>query len=114
MAVTAATIKNRFSEFSGVIDGDVEILIAEAQRQMSESNWGSKFDDGVSWLTAHLLLNLPKGITAAAGRVTAKKVSKLSLNFSSGAALTDDALGSTAFGKSYLGLRGLIFSNRVL
>ncbi len=114
MTVTAATIKERFPEFATVISGDVESLIAESKRQMNESAWGSKFDDGVSWLTAHLLLNLPSGSTAAPGSVTTKKVSKLSLSFRAGAALTDDALGSTAFGKSYLGLRKLTFPSRVL
>ena len=61
MTVTSADIKERFPEFATVNDGDITVIIAEAARQVSTDAWGPRADDGVKFLTAHLLTNLPPG-----------------------------------------------------
>ncbi len=114
MTVTSASIKERFPEFGSVIDGDVVTIIAEATRRVNVAAWGSRADDGIMWLTAHLLLNLPLGSKASKGALTGKKVSKLDLRFASSATFANTVLGSTAFGREYMSLRSLVFADRRL
>lgn len=114
MAVTPADIKERFPEFATRNDGDITVIIAEAARQVNAVAWGARADDGIQWLTAHLLLNLPKGSKANSGSVTSKAVSKLSLGFSSAMMFAESSLGATVFGKEYMTLRGYVFADRRL
>ena len=55
MAVTAATMKARWAEFSAVDDSVVTAAIAEATRRTDARVMGDRFDDAVSLLAADLL-----------------------------------------------------------
>jgi hypothetical protein len=114
MAVSVDDIRGKFTEFKNIAASDIQAAIDEAGRRVNTTVWGNKADDGITWLTGHLLVVFKKGSKMQAGPVTSKKVSKLSLTFATGAALTNEILGATAFGREYIALRGTIFAPRVL
>lgn len=56
---TAATFKAIFPEFSGCPDALVTARIAMAEQRTPAGVWGVHEDQGVLWLTAHMLALLP-------------------------------------------------------
>lgn len=61
MTVTAASFKTAFPEFSSADSSLVTIKIAAAELQINTTVWGSRYDEGVMWLTAILLVSSPYG-----------------------------------------------------
>ena len=112
MAVTAADVKTIATEFAAVDNSRVEIFIAQAERRTNRGAWGAKADDGVIYLTAHLLkLDELQG-GAPAGPVTARRVRDVSWAFA--APMSKDGLASTAWGRRYQELLSTVFGGRVL
>jgi len=60
MALSAATFKAAFPEFSQLGDPVVDAKLAQAARQMDETVWGAKYDDGQGQKAAHLLALSPE------------------------------------------------------
>jgi hypothetical protein len=69
MAVTSTTFLTRFPEFSNLETAVVEGAIAEAQRFCSSEVWGDQHDDGVNYLSAHLLASRTQAIGQQIGAV---------------------------------------------
>ena len=61
MAVTYTSFKAAFPEFTPAEDSLVTTKIAAAQLQINSTVWGSRYDEGVMWLTAILLASSPYG-----------------------------------------------------
>lgn len=61
MAVTVQSFKNAFSEFRKADSSEVEAKIGFAQQRITATVWGDKYDQGVMYLTAHLLSVAPAG-----------------------------------------------------
>lgn len=117
--VTGTNFLLRFPEFTGAAPDPTvaqldTLLIPEAVRQINESGWGTRFDDGVNWLTAHLARLFSDGAGGGTGAVESKTVSKLKITRKTSSALADDALATTKYGIYYLGLRRLVFVGRAL
>jgi len=65
MAVDLASFLRRFPEFeSAKSSGMVEEAILEAGRNVDSGVFGDKTDDGIRWMTAHLLAIGPFGQNA--------------------------------------------------
>lgn len=117
MSVTAKDIKDSFAEFAGLSDQLVERFLAQAQRRVSTTQWGDKADDGVLWLTGHLLKvesQIRSGSSAAAGPISQKSVGDLSVSYAVPSDIRNNFLASTTYGQQFIELKRLIFPSRII
>jgi hypothetical protein len=117
VAVTAQDVRETFSEFATATDALIDRWLDQANRRVNATQWGAKADDGVLWLTAHLLKlekSLRSGAGAPAGPISSKKVDQITVTFKVPDSLAGDFLASTGYGQYFLSLRKGIFSERVL
>ena len=128
-SLTPATFRVRArGVFDSVEDEEIQLTIDEACRYVSEENWGERFDDGVFYMTAHILTELALlesaagdgGAAASGNAVPAGPVSsesilqwRVSYAVSEGGAF-DDALATTTWGRQYLARCHRVFSNRLI
>lgn len=70
MAIDAATFKGEFPIFARTDDALVATKLAHAANRIDQRVWGSKYQDGVFYLAAHLLSVEPNGQNA---RLTSKE-----------------------------------------
>lgn len=61
MSWSAATFKERYTEFAPTADAVVTAALAEATRRTNATGFGARFDDAVALLAAHLLAMSPGG-----------------------------------------------------
>ena len=61
MTVDADSIRADFEEFSDLTDAQIDPKIADAVAIVSVSTWGTLVDQGVKYLTAHLIAMSPLG-----------------------------------------------------
>lgn len=115
--IVAADIKEKFPGVFDSLDDDlIELYIDESELVVLESKWGDFYDLGLLYLTAHLLLTMPKGATSggagAPGPVSSRRVGDVAVGYStvgSGKApISDLQLASTSYGQRYLYYRRLI------
>lgn len=64
MPIDAATFKAEFPVFARTDDVLVEAKLRNAVNRVSECVWGTKYQDGVFYLAAHLLTVEPNGQNA--------------------------------------------------
>lgn len=118
MAVTVADIKTRFPAFSGVDASVIERLIDEACRSHCEEAWGGKSDDGLAYLTAHLIAAFGDSCSVdalGAGPITSSKEGQVSSSISPLVVpdiFRKDDLSTTPYGRRYLSLRRNLFVGR--
>jgi hypothetical protein len=113
VAVTAADVKERFPEFSSVPDSRISDFIAEAGRLVSIPQWGqTRADDGILYLTAHLLAFDASGGGLAGGAVQSRTVGDVSESYAVGDAFSGSVLGATAYGRHFLELQRRVFVTR--
>ncbi len=70
MTVTATTFVTRFPEFGNIETAVVTATVAEANRMCDSDVWGEKHDDGVNYLTAHMLALRTDAIGQQVGAVS--------------------------------------------
>lgn len=117
MSITAQDIKETFPEFTGLSSVVVERWLTQAERRVNRVQWSGKADDGVLWLTAHLLkvqCTLSSGGMMPPGPITQKKTGDLSESYATPSAFGRSQLSSTTYGQYFLDLQRGIFSSRVL
>jgi hypothetical protein len=137
MTVTAETVRTYAPEFaddSNPTDERIDLFIAEAMRYVSSSAWSARYDDGVLFLTLHLMTMwyraqpasgaaVGSGGTAAVGPIHWAQVDNQQLGFSSPSASagaksvkrdTDSWYEASAWGQKYTSLRRLVFAARAL
>lgn len=118
MTVVAQDLRDHFPEFDTLSDAFIERWLDQASRRVNDTQWGEKADDGVLWLTAHLLklqCQISGGATAAAGPISQKRVGDLSVTYAlPKGRLSESFLASTTYGQYYLDLLRTIFPTRVL
>ena len=115
MAVTAQTIKDRFDQFDDLDADVIDLAIAESERRINRGQWGpSKADDGVSYLTCHLLTLGQKGDALAPGPMTSKRVGGVAAAFATPEIFKRSALSATAHGRYFLDLQSTLFPTRKL
>jgi len=108
--ITATSFKTRFPEFTSIADARIELFIEDAVLVLNEVNWGTKYDLGLYYLTAHYLALGEKssvGNSGSNGQVASKAVDGTSISYNN-ATLTgvdDSYYSSTSYGQRYLQLR---------
>ncbi len=110
MAVTPTLFKTRFPEFSTETDARVQLFLDDATVVLNVSFWSTKYDLGISYLTAHYLALANKselGSTGSGGVVTGRAVDGASVNYGTATPLdmSDTYYSSTVYGSRYLALR---------
>ena len=61
MSVTVHRFRLAFPEFKRTPEATIKEKIRSAALRVNASIWGDKADDGIMWLTAHLLSVAPMG-----------------------------------------------------
>ncbi len=109
MSITAAEFKIRFPEFVGETDARVNVFIADAVLVVNESQFGTKYDLGLYYLTAHYLYMANKsadGSTTVGGPIASRAVDGTSVSYQTVG--TDNEwknyLLTTTYGQRYLAI----------
>jgi len=110
MSITVNEFKTKFPQFAAVPTDSVQESIDEAVIILNETYWGTKYDLGLMYLTAHLLTlaqNAENGNSGSAGQVSGKAVDGTSVNYA--VPIPDNSgdafYSSTYYGQRYLTLR---------
>ena len=114
MAVTAAQLKAKLTEFATTADATVEAAIAEAELRTNRPAWGVKGDLAVIYMAGHVLKSLAStssggGASGPLQSLTAGPVSKTYAV----PAFALDPTGSTSYGRLWLELRASLMVPRV-
>ena len=114
MTVTASSFKAALPEFASVDDAVVERWLAEATRHHSTTQWGPKSDDGLIYLTAHLItsFSVDGGDEPGAGPVTSEREGQVAVAYKISSVFTEDEFGSTKYGRRYASIRKTVFTTR--
>lgn len=111
MAITPADFKIRFPEFDSVDDSRIQLFIDDSVLILNETYWGTKYDLGLYYLTAHYLTVATRMANGnsddASSSVTGKAVDGTSVTYGSPVINdgSDDFYNASAYGKQYLALR---------
>lgn len=121
MAVTPASFKALFPEFSSQTDPRVQLFLDQASRRVDAATFGARADDALSYLTAHLLAVAntagQAATSGASGPVSSKTVGPLSVSFASNwgsASGSGDNYQATYYGREYLTLVKLAIATPLL
>jgi len=116
MAVTPATIREVLTEFAQVSATRIQIFLDFAEQQLNAQAWGNKADQGLIYLTGHLLKIDAEAASGggAAGPVSAESVGQVSASYQIGESFADSEFGSTVYGRRYLELAKTVFACRCL
>lgn len=114
MSVNASSFKAALPEFASVDDAIVERWLAEATRHHNITQWGLKSDDGLIYLTAHLLASFAQGgfDEPGAGPVTSEREGQVAVSYKVSSVFTEDEFGSTKYGRRYASIRKTVFTTR--
>lgn len=110
MAITPASFKLRFPEFSSEDDSRIQLFIDDSVIILNETFWSVKYDLGLYYLTAHYLTlaNLSEaGNKTAPGQVSSRSVDGTSVSYNRVTLSNenDAYYASTIYGQRYLALR---------
>ena len=121
MAVDATELKARFPEFACLDDSVITRWLTEAARGVNATQWGGKYDDGLSYLTAHLIVTFEAERLGTgepgAGPITSEKEGPISYSISPlvvAEKFRQDSLGGTKYGRRYRELLSTIFVTRCI
>ena len=106
--------KKDFPEFEATANDVVTRFIGKAEIRVNQIEWGNKADDGIGFLTAHLLKRLQQGDGAASGPVASEKVGDIAVSYGVSDDFKGRELASTVYGRQYLDLQGEVFASRVV
>lgn len=109
MTVTAASFKAdaRFSEFSAVADAVVTSWLTTCAQDMNPDRWGSKYDEGLAFLTAHtmVMMGVVTSSSSESPSIKSKTVGPVKLEYDVGVSAgagNDSDYESTTYGQMYL------------
>ncbi len=112
--LTVSNFKTDFPEFEAISNATVSRFITKAECRVNRMEWGKKADDGVGYLTAHLLKRLAQGDGAASGPVASEKVGDIAVSYGVSDDFKNRELASTVYGRQYLDICGEVFPSRVV
>lgn len=112
--LSISEFKTDFPEFESTDNATVTRFIGKAEIRVNRTEWGNKADDGIGFLTAHLLKRLEQGDGAASGPVASERVGDIAVSYGVSDDFKNRELASTAYGRSYLDLQGEVFAARVV
>lgn len=119
MSVTPASIKTFAPEFVALTDPVVQAAIDQAERRTSRTQWAGKADDGVTYLTCHLLAvaaQVASSGSGGQGALTSQRVGPLARSFANpfeGAPYTQAWFALSKYGLAYVEIRSLVFVDRI-
>jgi len=113
---TLADFQAKFPTLGSEDETLITDCLAEASREVSATAWGTRSDDGILWLAAHILQKLLDSATSDVGAITQMKVGDRSVSFASSSSSGDgsDWYSTTKYGTRYIALRKLVFGSRKL
>ena len=110
--MTASDIKARFPEFANEVDERIDIFLSDAETFVVDTVWGKLYDQGIAYLTAHLLSLSSKtasGDESPSAEVASESVDGVSVSYATSQTVGSDSYyASTQYGKTYLALRSQI------
>lgn len=109
--MTAADFKTRFPEFSTVDDTRIELFIADAILEMSAAAWGTLYEKGQAYLTAHLLTmatSTESGNSGTLNALASHSVEGVSESFAVPSSDGSNTYQATAYGQEYYRLVKII------
>lgn len=115
ITVTPAEIITRLPEFAGLTAVAIQPWLDQAILRVNETEWAGKANEGVIFLTAHLLRYFtdPDCAEPDAGAVSAEREGAVSTSYAIADHIKDGgALASTKYGRHFLTLRRELFVNR--
>jgi hypothetical protein len=109
MAITPASFKTLFPEFAAEDDARIQIFIDEAVTVLNESYWGTKYDYGLYYYTAHTLALATiteDGSIGSMGLIGSKGVDGTSISYTNATpnSQSENYWASTSYGQKYLQL----------
>lgn len=119
MSITAADFKTRFTEFASVDDARINLFIADAVLELNEAAWGSLYNKGLLYLTAHLLqigTNTANGNSGSVSQVASQSVEGVSISYNAigqNSSTSDLSFLSTAYGQEYARLKKIISTGAI-
>lgn len=111
--ITPESVRALAPELAAVPDERIQFFINQAERRVNRDAWGARADDGVTYLTAHLVTQAGKGAGADPGPVSSVSVGEVSQSYAVPSDL-QGSLGATHYGREFLEMRGLVFACRVV
>ena len=114
MTVVPADVITRFPDFELVENVRIQEFIDEAERNVKRSVFGSRDDDAVIFLTAHLLEIDDGGSDGSVGPVQSEKVGPLSRSHAVPSVFDDSMLATTNGGRMFKDLIRNSFADRVI
>lgn len=113
MSITAAEFKIRFPEFVSESETRIDMFIEDAVVVLNEAYWGAKYNLGLYYYTAHILVlanRTDSGNVGSVAPVSGRSVDGASVSYSTGNMATggndgDAWLNSTQYGQRYIALR---------
>lgn len=105
--ITATDIKARFpGAFTSISDALLETVIVEASLEISEGLWGTYYDTGLLYLSAHIASMSAMGASSASvsGPVSSKRIGDVSISYATPQGGVS-AINSTSYGQRFLELR---------
>lgn len=110
MAIDPALFKVRFPEWVSVADATIQMWIDDAVTILNESHWGTKYDLGLYYLSAHFLAlgeTSAVGDGASVNGVSSRGVDGTSIGYNVLAPenQSDAYYASTTYGQRYLHLK---------
>jgi hypothetical protein len=118
--ITPDDFKLRFpTVFDAVDNSRVQLFIDLSALEISESQWGNFFDEGMSQRVAHVITVDLRNATSPnqdSGTVTSKSIGKIKLTYATGAqtVITNEDLKSTGYGKEFLRLSKMIGAGAIV
>lgn len=116
MTVNATNFKARFSEFACLDDDTVTRWLAEATRYINTTQWGGKADDGLAYLTAHLIVTFEADAIGedepGAGPVKSEREGSIAVAYGISDTFLKDSMGGTKYGRRYREILKTIFVTR--
>lgn len=118
MAVTATDFKTRFPEFACLDDAVVDRWLAEATRYINATQWGTKGDDGIAYLGAHLIVTFEADAIAGdepgAGPIKSEREGSVAVAYEISDNFMQDSMGGTKYGRRYREILKTIFVTRLI
>lgn len=108
--ITPTSFKVRFPEFAAVADARIQLFIDDSVLSLNEVVWGTKYDLGLDYLTAHYLVLGEKssaGNTGSNNETSSQAVDGTSVSYNTAPvdSIADSYYTSTSYGQRYLALR---------
>lgn len=115
MSISAASIKQRYPEFSSLSDSYISLVIVDAALEVNSDEWLEKTDKGVQLMTAHLLALSQRASSGASGPLISERVGDLERQYGTiNVNQLDGSFAQTKYGLEFVNVRKTISTSPLL